>query len=232
MPASLLGRVGIACVRTLPIDGAAVSAMTRAGHRGVGFASDETARRLEDVQFTAGDGPGIDAFGSGHAVFAADLADPVMVASGRWPIVAGVAHELGVRALFAFPLHLGAAALGVLTLYRHRPGALDGADLTRALRLASAAAAGLLDLIGATSAGAADGVHVDASVAEFYRSEVYQAAGMLTAQLDVSIEVAMVRLRAYALAAGRPIGDVARDIVARTLRLEADNGTPSPQGKE
>jgi hypothetical protein len=42
---------------------------------------------------------------------------------------------------------------------------------------------------------------------------------MVSRQLDVSVEDALVRLRAYAYAEGRPIGDVARDVVERRLRL-------------
>jgi hypothetical protein len=35
----------------------------------------------------------------------------------------------------------------------------------------------------------------------------------------------MARLRAYAYAAGRPMSDVARDVVSRTLRFDEDNGS-------
>jgi hypothetical protein len=43
-------------------------------------------------------------------------------------------------------------------------------------------------------------------------------------QLGVTIEEAMVRLRSHAYVTGRVTGDVARDIVNRKLRLEADSG--------
>lgn len=36
----------------------------------------------------------------------------------RWPGYAPAAHERGVRAVFAFPLQIGAARLGVLALYQ------------------------------------------------------------------------------------------------------------------
>lgn len=220
---SLLGRVCLAAVRTLPITGAAISVMTYAGHRGVVAASDDTARQLEDAQFTTGYGPGVQAFTSGRTVLVADLAED-SVLSDRWPMITGLARSLGVRAVFAFPLHMGAAALGVLTLYHREGGSLAGPDLVRALRLSDAAASGMLDLVsGASDAvrlGDDDAVSVDD--AEFYRSEVYQAAGMVTVQLGVNIDVAMARLRAYAFAAGRPTGDVARDVVARTLFLQSD----------
>jgi AmiR/NasT family two-component response regulator len=40
---------------------------------------------------------------------------------------------------------------------------------------------------------------------------------MLQAQLDISATDAFARLRAYAFTSGRPVNDVARDVVGRTL---------------
>jgi ANTAR domain len=54
------------------------------------------------------------------------------------------------------------------------------------------------------------------------RAEVSQATGMLVAQLGVEPADALVRLRAHAYATGRSSTDVARDILDRLLRLEAD----------
>ena len=45
---------------------------------------------------------------------------------------------------------------------------------------------------------------------------------MVSAQLGVAIGEAFVRLRAYAYAQDRRLSDVARDIVARRLRLTPD----------
>jgi hypothetical protein len=230
--AALVARICRLVVESLPVSEAAVSVMTAGGHRGVVFATDETARLLEDVQFTAGEGPGCDAFESGRAVLVADLE----AAAPAWSAFRDVAGDLGVRAVFAFPLHLGAAGLGTLTACHGEPGALSGEHLVRAVQLSDAAAVAVLDMIvgadafGATAA-APDGSDPDGAdlAAEFYRAEIYQAAGMVMEQLGVSIEVATVRLRTHAYAAGRPIGDIARDIVARRLRLEADRDRPVDQ---
>ena len=54
------------------------------------------------------------------------------------------------------------------------------------------------------------------------RTEVSQATGMLVAQLEVEPAEALVRLRAHAYSTGRSATEVARDIVERRLRLEAD----------
>jgi AmiR/NasT family two-component response regulator len=55
-----------------------------------------------------------------------------------------------------------------------------------------------------------------------HRAEIDQATGMLTEQLGVSITDAFVRLRAYAYTCDLQLADVARDIVARRLRLVPD----------
>ena len=53
-------------------------------------------------------------------------------------------------------------------------------------------------------------------------AEIDQATGMLTEQLGVSITDAYLRLRAYAFVNDLRLNDVARDIVARRLRLRPD----------
>jgi hypothetical protein len=219
---ALVRRICESCVQSLHVTGAAISVMTAGGHRGVLFATDDIARSLEDVTFTLGEGPGTAAFETGRAVLVPDLDDPGGQLTGKWPAFAGRAGELGVRAVFAFPVQLGAASLGALTAYRLKPGILDGDDLATAVRLADQAAVAVLDIIvGVGDHGSSD--PSDPTAAEFYRSEVYQAAGMITVQLGVTIEVAMMRLRSHAFVTDRSIADVARDIVRRVLRLEADN---------
>lgn len=223
---SPLERICYACVASLPVSGAAVSMMTTSGHRGVVFATDDTARRIEDDQFTTGDGPGVTAFEIGDAVLVPDLSLKGSTDDPAWPVFRDTADGLGVRAIFAFPLRLGAASLGTLTLYHRTVCVLDGPNLATAVRLSDAASLALLDLLVGMTDGAdvAEASAAAATDAEYYRSEIYQAAGMIMEQLGVGIEVAMVRLRSHAFATGRPTGDVARDIVGRRLRLEADNG--------
>ena len=227
----LLERICRACVASLPISGAAVSVMIPGGHRGVVFATDDTAGRIEDAQFTTGTGPGIAAFELGSVVLVPDLARIESPADDDWPAFRETADGLGVRAVFAFPLRLGAASLGALTLYHVDVCVLEGPDLGTAVRLSDAAALALLDLIVGLIDGAGLGEIATSTTshAGYFRSEVYQAAGMVMEQLGVSIEVAMVRLRSHAFATERSTAEVARDIVRRRLRLEADNDRTSEQ---
>jgi hypothetical protein len=109
--AGLLQRVCGTAVQTLSASGAGVSMMTDDGVRGVCAASDPGSERLEELQFTLGEGPCIDAFASRRPVLVPDLADGAMA---RWPVYAPTVHDSGVLAVFAFPLQVGGARLGGL----------------------------------------------------------------------------------------------------------------------
>jgi GAF domain/ANTAR domain len=210
-----------AAVHTMPIAGASLTLTTAVGHRSLLAASDGVAARLDELHFTLGEGPAIDAVSRGHPVLVNDLADPAT--AGRWPAFCGAAMEAEARAVFALPLQIGAVCLGVLVAYRVEPGRLSAEDLAQALRLADGAADALLDLAVPASDLAqpdGDGAHNDNHPTYSFGAEVHQASGMLMVQLGVSIEIALARLRAYAFAQGRPVSEIAREVVAGTLLLE------------
>ena len=52
------------------------------------------------------------------------------------------------------------------------------------------------------------------------RAVVHQAAGMVSVQASVSVEDAMLLLRAYTFAEDSPIKAVAADVVTRRLRFD------------
>ncbi len=210
-----------AAVHTLPIAGASLTLTTAVGHRTLLAASDGVSARLDELHFTLGEGPAVDAVSRGHPVLTGDLADPG--SASRWPAFSGAAIEAGVGAVFALPLQIGAICLGVLVAYRVEPGRLSADDLAQALRLADGAADALLDLAVPASDqpdGNDDGARLDSRRTYSFTAEVHQASGMVMVQLGVSIEVALARLRAYAFAEGRSVGEIAREVVAGTLLLE------------
>ena len=57
---------------------------------------------------------------------------------------------------------------------------------------------------------------------------VHQAGGVISAQLDVPVSDALLRLRAYAFRTDRPITAIAHDIVARRLRFDDSDNEESP----
>ncbi|SEP07337.1 ANTAR domain-containing protein [Amycolatopsis saalfeldensis] len=217
-----VGRVCRACVRLLPVDGAAVSVMADAGRRELVYASDEVSTALAELQFSLGEGPCFEAYRTGGPVLVADLATGLVPG---WPMFAAEAAGHPVAALFTFPLQIGAVRVATLDTYRATPGSLTPADLARALRVADVAALALSGLqAGGTSWLDGDGPWLAAS--GMRRREVHQATGMLIAQLDISAAAALARMRAHAFGQDRPLAEVAADIVAGRLLLggEPDQG--------
>ena len=92
-----------------------------ADHRAPLCSSGAAAAAILDLCFTLGEGPGLDAHRSGAPVAEPDLAVPRRT---RWPSFAPPALAAGVAAVFSFPLRVGGARLGALTLYGDRPGPL------------------------------------------------------------------------------------------------------------
>lgn len=209
-----LQRLCAAAARAIPAAGAGVSLMSEGGGRGVAAASSEVSGRYEELQFTVGEGPCIDAF-----AFRRPVLEPALDnrSTGRWPVYSQSAHEGGVRAVFSFPLQVGAARLGVLDVYRTDSGSLTAEELAQALAFAQVAVLMLLDGQREASPGCvAEGL--DEALA--YRSTLYQAQGMVMIQLGVPLGEALVRLRAFAFAHERRLSSVALDVVARRLRLD------------
>ena len=210
-------------VEAAAVDGGGVSLVTPGGHRGTVCATDDRAAQIEEWQFTFGEGPCVDASNWGSPVLVADLTDPREGVAPRWPAFLQHAHEVGVRATFAFPLRIGAISLGVMDLYRLQPGPLEGEQLTSSLLGADAAALALLDLDLAGHEPSDDPTALDDGDSRAsYRLVVHAAAGMMTVQLGVSIEHALLHLRAAAYAQGRSINDVAADVVNRRVRYSPE----------
>lgn len=207
------------CVELLDVTGAGISLITSAGHRGVVCATNPGAAVIEQLQFSLGEGPCVDAVTGRRPVLVPDLAHPESVAVTRWPAFMSAAAEAGVRAVFAFPLLIGGLQIGALDLYRECTGDLSSQQLTGALLAADAAALALLSLDHGDDATFDD----DPTRYGTYHLEVHRATGMVQEQLGVSAGQALVRLRARAFADGRSVTDIARDVVARRLRFNGED---------
>jgi len=226
------GRVsaGDACaaaVTAVEVSGAWLIAVDGTGRGHLMRATDEVSGLLAELELTLGEGPVRDAAAAGGPVLASDLGDEG--AARRWPVFAAAACEAGAAAVFAFPLQVGAIQAGVMGLYRERPGPLSAFQLGDALVLADTATLLLLEPGHQAADGAGSGLGAQPAGLAGYRAEIDQATGMLTEQLGVGVAAAFIRLRAYAYVNDLRLTDVARDIVARRLRLQPDPGPP-PEG--
>ena len=175
--------------------------------------SNEVSAQIEELQFTLGEGPCLDAHRAGRPVLEPDLADP---GTPRWFAFTPPAVQLGARAVFGFPLRVGAARIGALALYRDAPGRLSDDEHADTLVMADVAAQAVLAIQANAPLGA---IASDLERGAEFHLVVHQASGMVSAQLGVSVGEGLVRMRAHAFAHETTITEVAGSIVARRLRV-------------
>lgn len=199
-----------AVAAALGVSGAGVS-LYLANGIALTWGDDQVSVDLAELQLTLGEGPVVDATTGDMVVLEPHLAE---VTVARWSAFSAEAVDLGVQAVFVFPLRHGAIRLGVLVLHRAVAGPLTADELSDALTFADAATLTLLTADQESPAVSPPGDLGGHGVA------VAQATGMVSVQLGIGVVEALVRLRGYAYGNHRPIGEVAADVVARRLRFD------------
>lgn len=208
-------------MNVLGIDAAAISLVFDGANAGTLGSSGASARVYDELQFTLGEGPCLESVARRRPVHAEDLADP---ADTRWPAYGPAMKAHDIRSVVAMPVVVAGEHVGALDLFCAAPGRLGGKQLAGAVAAAELAGVPVLDLLGADLKAAAGDPNSDAwaELNALSRAEVSQATGMLVAQLGIEPTEALVRLRGHAYAVGRTATEVARDILERRIRLEAD----------
>jgi GAF domain-containing protein len=202
-----------ACPQIVGVSGAAVMLMSGDMSRGSLCTTDQVSQLIEELQYTLGEGPCLDAYQQDQVVTEPDLADP---AERRWPAFTPSALAAGVRAVFGFPLRAGAVHLGALNLYRDVPGPLTGEQHADALVVADVAARWVLEAQAGAPAGT---VAEELEAGADFHFAVHNAAGIVSVQEDVSVTEALIWLRAHAFSSGRPLAEVAQAVIAHKLRM-------------
>ena len=172
---------------------------------------------IEELQFMLGEGPCIDAYNLELPIAEPDLARPI----GRWTGFTPPVFEAGVKAIFAFPLQVGALCMGSLDLYRDHSGALSDDENADALVMADVIARAVITM----QADALPGeLATELEPMARLRDVVHQAVGMVSAQMGVGVDEALIRLRSYAFAHDRQLIELTRDVVARRVRFSPAGG--------
>ncbi|MEV0997206.1 GAF and ANTAR domain-containing protein [Nonomuraea sp. NPDC050202] len=209
-----VGNVCVACVDSLRVTGAGLSAVS--GVPGMRLtpvhAEGRLGHDLLEAELTSGDGPCVDAVNDREPVLVADLHR--REAQARWPLFTALSQTARVRAVFAFPLLAGPDSVGVLVLCQDRPRMLEESEQRTARYFADAALLLLLNLVTVNGEGEALPVRTLA-----LGPEIHQATGVVAVQADCTVEEALIRLRAHALAADEPLTQVAQKVLAHTLRF-------------
>lgn len=230
-PLAAADRLCAACVSLLDVDGASISLIRAGATQGTFGSSGELSRTLDELQFTYGQGPCLDAVETNRPVSADDLDG---AGEGRWPALAGAVLAHGVRAMYALPVTVASMPIGALEMYRHRSGPLEGHALTGGLWAAGLASLPLLDLMNAEVdwQAAGDGAEGFDQLASLERVEVYQATGMIVAALDVSSADAVALLRGHAVAHGLTASEVAYRVLDRRILLTDGGLRPADGGQQ
>lgn len=210
------------CAEVTGATGAGIMLMSGDIPRGSVCTTDSVSALIEQLQYDLGEGPCVDAYQQDRPVLEPNLADP---ASPRWPAFTGPVVDAGVRAIFGFPLQVGAVRLGALNLYSDAAGPLTDAQHAGALLMAGIVAQAVMLLQAGAPAGT---VATELEANADFQYAVHQASGMVAAQLEVSVGQALIRLRAYSFGNDRSLTDVARDVVDRRLRFDAQSGEKDP----
>lgn len=194
-----------------PVSHAAISTLGSPFGSETVSASDPDAARLDELQIDFGAGPCWDALRTRTTVVDADLEQASDVG---WPWLRNAFRENGVRAVYAFPLVIGPLDVGALDLYALEPSPLNTAQVACASALAEAATTHVVRQV--VRKLPLDG-HDDDHPSTYSRREVHQATGMIIAQTRLNAHDALTLLRAHAFALGRPVRDVATDVVTRRI---------------
>jgi hypothetical protein len=201
------------------LDGAGITLLSTGPHYTAYCASDEVVRQLLDTEVQLGVGPGIDAC---RTNVARDEQDLLSRESADWSVYAPAAVALGARAVFAFPVGIGAVRLGALILYRRQPGPLADSQESDAYLMASVIGRAVL----ATKAGASRAdLTSELALALSFDFSVHQAAGMIAVQGQMSLDDALVALRAHAFGTGASMTTLAESVVRRATTFEPTTGT-------
>ena len=200
-------------VELLDIDAAGLLLADQHGRLQVIASSNEHVRMLELFQLQNDEGPCLDAFATGAAVSAPDLA----TANVRWQRFAPAATTAGFAAVDALPMRLRDQVIGALNLFRVNTGALTGTALRTAQALVDVATIGLLQ---ERTIRRQEIVTEQLQAALNSRVIIEQAKGLIAERLGIDVDVAFAGLRGYARNNNLKLADVAGAVIAGRTTTE------------
>jgi GAF domain-containing protein len=168
--------------------------------------TDEPGRALERAQEETGQGPCVDAY-----VLAGPVITPDVLVDPRYPRLASLLGDAGVRAVLGVPVRVGGGPVGTLNVYRADRYDWDGTELS-----ALEAYGGVIGDLLATSLARhrSDELAGQLRHALDYRVPIERAIGYLMASRGLSSVEAFGQLRAAARNARRKVVDLADDVLA------------------
>jgi GAF domain-containing protein len=191
-------------VRVIPAaDGASITTFPEG--RPQAIASDDWARRFDELQYAEQEGPCLDAYRTGNAFRVRDLA-----AEFRWPSYVPRAVELGARSMVSLPMSAQGSIIGALNLYARDVDAFSAEAASVAAILA--AHAGMASQVAAALFG---NRQLADQLAEALQSRgvIEQAKGILMGARGCSADEAFDMLVHLSQKSHRKLRDVASALV-------------------
>ncbi|MET0448807.1 MAG: GAF and ANTAR domain-containing protein [Aeromicrobium sp.] len=200
----------------LGADGASLTMDLSLGTRVSISSIDASTARLEQLEDIVCEGPGRSASHGGEIFVATVGAHSLQ----QWPHLSDLAVQYGLTGTFwAVPMQPARVVIGVLMLHRAEGWLTE--ELETVQLVANAIGTALLRDPSLLTPDQA----VTGSWAE--RSRIYQATGMVTAQLNISPDDAAALLRAHAYSGSQTLLEVALAVIERRLDF-----TPRPRRGE
>jgi GAF domain-containing protein len=169
--------------------------------------SDAFAARVDELQYGAGEGPCLEALGTGQVLQIDDMA-----AETRWDRYRPLAIAHGVASSLSLPLIVGERTVAVLNLYARTSAAFAGQARRHGEAVAAQCSAALV-----VAWRLADQANLQQQLIEAMasRSVIDQALGILMAQQRCSVDEAFDLLRTVSQHRHRKLHDVAADLVTK-----------------
>lgn len=187
--------------------GAGISLIDAHGARTSTGATDALVEAADALQYKVGEGPCLSAWATVTAQRINDTTD-----DDRWPQWSAAVARLGIYSVLSVPLVFQDRCLGAMKVYATVTHAFTGQE-EQQLGLVAAAAATLLGAAQATDAPRRLSAELQAGLAE--RQAIDRATGMLMEQRATDPDDAHAVLITASLAQGRPMVEVARQILQR-----------------
>ncbi len=202
------------CVEVLDVQAAGVMLVSPGGDLRVVASSSAIMRELELFEELSDEGPCRDCYVTGQPVVNASLA----ATDGRWPRFGPKALAAGFQSAHALPLHQRDLTIGALNLFRAHEGEMQRGDIAIAQAFADMATLAILQ-----NRAVVEAKHLNEHLADVLndRIAIEQAKGVTSERTGLNMAQAFSLIRNHATRHHLRLVDVARDLVNRTLDVEA-----------
>jgi GAF domain-containing protein len=208
----VLEQLGVDITEVLDVAGAGIMLADESGSLRFCSTSNEVLRKLEKLQIDLDEGPCLLAYRSGEIVLAEDLRD-----DPRFPSFGTRAVEVGMAAVYSFPMRLDQQVIGALNLYAETAHAFSPDQIEVGGVFADV---GTMYLLNARDIAQRDLLTSQLQHALDSRVLIEQAKGVVAERHGVDVETAFDILRRHARNHSRSLREVCQAVLGGTLPLE------------